>query len=175
MALRAGYYGIKKNVLSTISKLAGAKVIKTIGDGLKLTAAGKLSCDIDTDTMEFKAGKLAAKSTGFDFSTDEVNTGQKWIDGKDIFCKVLSNQILSIPGGATYFDISLSDLNIDTPVKADCIAPADGVIIPWVTDSFNSCIGVKYTKTAISFRGSGSARTVSGVNITLYYTKSASE
>lgn len=61
MALRAGYYGIKKNVLSAISGLSGAKIIKTIGDGLKLTAAGKLSCDIDSETMEFKSGKLSAK------------------------------------------------------------------------------------------------------------------
>ena len=64
MALRAGYYGIKKNVLAAISNLSGAKIIKSIGDGLKLTSAGKLSCDIDTDTMEFKAGKLSAKGKG---------------------------------------------------------------------------------------------------------------
>lgn len=61
MALRAGYYGIKKSVLAAISNLSGAKIIKSIGDGLKLTSAGKLSCDIDTDTMEFKSGKLSAK------------------------------------------------------------------------------------------------------------------
>lgn len=64
MALRAGYYGVKKNVVSAIAGLSGAKIIKTIGDGLKLTNAGKLSCDIDTDTMEFKAGKLSAKNSG---------------------------------------------------------------------------------------------------------------
>lgn len=62
MALRAGYYGIKKNVLAAISNLSGAKIIKSIGDGLKLTSAGKLSCDIDSETMEFKNGKLASKS-----------------------------------------------------------------------------------------------------------------
>ncbi len=64
MALRAGYYGVKKSVLAAISNLSGAKIIKSIGDGLKLTNAGKLSCDIDTDTMEFKAGKLSAKNLG---------------------------------------------------------------------------------------------------------------
>lgn len=180
MALRSGYYGLKNATVKAVQKLlsdtAGAKIIKTIGNGLKLTSAGTLSCDIDTDTMEFKNGKLAAKGTGgFDYSTDEVITGQKWIDGKDIYCKVLSNQSLSIPGGGTYFDISLTDLNIDTPVDVRCIAPAEGIVIPWVTDSLNSCCGVKYTKTAVSFRGAGSARTISGVNITLFYTKSASE
>lgn len=63
MALRAGYYGVKKSMLAKIASLAAAKIIKTIGDGLKLTSAGKLSCDIDTDTMEFKDHKLAAKSS----------------------------------------------------------------------------------------------------------------
>lgn len=68
MALRAGYIGIKKSLLNTIKGLSGAKIIKTIGNGLKLTAAGQLSADIDTDTMEFKAGKLSAKG-GFDLKT----------------------------------------------------------------------------------------------------------
>lgn len=66
MALRAGYYGVKKSILDAISGLSGAKIIKTIGDGLKLTAAGKLSCDIDTTTMEFKNGKLASKGSGME-------------------------------------------------------------------------------------------------------------
>lgn len=64
MALRAGYYGVKKSVLNVINGLSGAKIIKTIGDGLKLTAAGKLSCDIDSETMEFKNGKLSSKGSG---------------------------------------------------------------------------------------------------------------
>ena len=64
MALRAGYYGVKKSVLAALSNLSGAKIIKSIGDGLKLTSAGKLSCDIDTNTMEFKSGKLASKGGG---------------------------------------------------------------------------------------------------------------
>lgn len=64
MALRAGYYGVKKSILEAISRLSGAKIIKTIGDGLKLTTAGKLSCDIDSETMEFKNGKLSSKGSG---------------------------------------------------------------------------------------------------------------
>lgn len=64
MALRAGYHGVKKSLLAAISNLSGAKIIKSIGDGLKLTSAGKLSCDIDAETMEFKNGKLSSKNTG---------------------------------------------------------------------------------------------------------------
>lgn len=89
MALRAGYVGVKKSMLGVISSLAGAKVIKTIGDGLKLTSAGKLSVDINTETMEFKGGKLSAKTASADYDTDEVDTGAKWTDGKPIYRKVI--------------------------------------------------------------------------------------
>ena len=47
MALRAGYYGLKGSVKKALEKLAadmvGAKIIKTIGNGLNLTTAGKLN------------------------------------------------------------------------------------------------------------------------------------
>ena len=43
MALKAGYIGIKKSWLGLLNSLNGAKVIKTIGDGLSLTNKGKLS------------------------------------------------------------------------------------------------------------------------------------
>lgn len=71
MSLRAGYYGLKGTMSKVLEKLAkdtsGMKIIKSIGNGLKLSNAGALSADIDTDTMEFKGGKLAAKITsGYD-------------------------------------------------------------------------------------------------------------
>lgn len=90
MALRAGYYGIKKSLLDTITGLVGSKVIKSIGNGLALTDAGELSTDIDTNTMEYLNGKLAAKSVNWDFATENaVPTGQKWIDGKELYCRVV--------------------------------------------------------------------------------------
>ena len=65
MALRAGYYGLKNSVKRSLEKLAsdmsGVKIIKTIGDGLSLSDQGALAANIDTDTMEFKDHKLAAK------------------------------------------------------------------------------------------------------------------
>ena len=65
MALKAGYIGIKKSMLGLINSLASAKLIKTIGDGLKLTKAGTISVNIDSNTMEFVGGKLASKAQGF--------------------------------------------------------------------------------------------------------------
>lgn len=172
MALRAGYYGVKGNLLSVISKLGGAKIIKTIGDGLKLTTAGKLSCDIDAETMEFKNGKLAAKPTGYDFSTDEVDTGQKWIDGKSIYCKVIDDQSVTVPGGSTFGTIDLSSLNIDTPVRC-YVSSSDENVYPWVTDSASNTIGIKYSNSILGFRKSstGGSVTVNHIRAILWYTK----
>lgn len=108
MALRAGYYGIKKSVLRTIEGLAGSKLIKTIGNGLKLTNAGTLSVDIDSDTMEFKNGKLSVIDSGgsYDYSTSEFDTGQKWINGKSIYGIVKPN--LTLP-------VNSFSLNVEVP------------------------------------------------------------
>ena len=65
MALRAGYYGLKNSVKKALENLAAdiadAKIIKSVGDGLSLSAQGALAANIDSDTMEFKDHKLAAK------------------------------------------------------------------------------------------------------------------
>ena len=172
MALKAGYYGIKKSLFSVIESLSGAKVIKTIGNGLNLSNAGSLSCDIDTETMEFKNGKLASKGASFDFSTTEFDTGQKWIDGKSICGIVITQESVTVPGGATYGEISLSSLNIDTPVM--CYVSANNeIVFPWVTDSVNSTIGIKYTPSVLGFRKSstGGSATLSNVKAILFYTK----
>ena len=76
MALRAGYVGVKKSMLGLINSLTNAKIIKTIGDGLKLTSAGTMSVDIDTDTLEFDNGKLTAKSKGVLYDVSEEITSQ---------------------------------------------------------------------------------------------------
>ena len=44
MALKAGYYGVKKNVLDELNQLDGAKIIKSVGAGLNLSSQGALSC-----------------------------------------------------------------------------------------------------------------------------------
>ena len=61
MALKAGYKGVKKSFVDKLSALLTAKVIESIGNGLSLSEQGELAADIDTETMEFKTGKLAAK------------------------------------------------------------------------------------------------------------------
>lgn len=109
-------------MLGLINSLAAAKIIKTIGDGLKLTNAGKLSVDINPETMEFKSGKVSAKATSINYSTTEQNSGKKWIDGKDVYVKtlnitnptvgllddIIADQVISIEG---LFHYNLSGYN----------------------------------------------------------------
>lgn len=111
MALRAGYYGLKNSVKRTLEKLAsdmaGAKIIKSIGDGLSLSDQGSLAASIDPDTMEIKNHKLAAKvqSSGFDYSTTEFDTGMKWIDGKPVYGLVIEKTFSLTNTGTTSNDI----------------------------------------------------------------------
>lgn len=112
MALRAGYYGLKGSVKKTLEALAtsasGMKIIKTIGDGLNLTSAGKLNVTAATDSklggikvgegLSIDNGLLSCDITGIKFSTDEFDTGMKWIDDKPIYGKVLTGDSLPATG-----------------------------------------------------------------------------
>lgn len=62
MALRAGYYGIKNALLKKLQGLSDALVIKSIGVGLNLSAAGELSSSIVLPNI---------------FSGEEIDTGWK--------------------------------------------------------------------------------------------------
>lgn len=108
MALRAGYYGIKKTfkdaIESLIANMSDMVIIKSLDDALSLSDAGELSVDdastsgkgivqLDAEPAEdsgnaITSGAVFAALQGvgsYDYSTTEFNTGQKWIDGKDIF------------------------------------------------------------------------------------------
>lgn len=131
MALRAGYYGLKNSVKRTLEKLAsdmaGAKAIKNVGDGLSLSDQGALSANIDSDTMEFKNGKIASKSSSWNYSLSEVNTGQKWIDGKDIYLKTLYFENgVDIPASTGTITTTDDLSSIENVVDAIFIKPAAG-------------------------------------------------
>lgn len=88
MALKAGYKGLKKSAIDSLMALVGAKVIKSISSGLSLSdqgalsviknnglkfdSDGKLEVDLDTDTMEFKDGKVSAKAQGGTFAIEPL-------------------------------------------------------------------------------------------------------
>lgn len=100
MALRAGYYGIKNALLKKLQGLTDALVIKSIGEGLDLSAAGELS---------------NTSIGGVDYSTTEQNTGLKWYDGKDIYCKTFTADC----SGNISTSVSLADVNFESLVKAE--------------------------------------------------------
>lgn len=63
MALKAGYYGLKKSIADVLKKLAsdmsGAVIVKSVGDGLSISEEGELSSDgILLTSTEKKVGKL---------------------------------------------------------------------------------------------------------------------
>lgn len=71
-----------------------------VGDGLSVTEEGVLS----------------ANSQTWNYSTEEVNTGQKWIDGKDIYAKVI---VLTDPvnvNGNSWLE------NVDTISGESCVS-----------------------------------------------------
>ena len=169
MALRAGYVGIKKTMTGMIEKLSSAKIIKTIGNGLKLTSAGTLSCEIDSNTMEFKNGKLAAKATALDYSETEVDTGIKWIDGKTIYAKSYFKDS-SIPASNTSFD-TIADLDNLIDAKGSITIGGNTLSISFKA-SASGCFPQIMTGGNVTLSYTGS---VSKFNLTLYYTKTEQE
>ena len=96
MALRAGYYGLKNTVKKKLEKLAadtsGMKIIKTIGDGLNLTNAGKLNVTAAT------ADKLGGIKVG---SGLEIANGVLSATGSDLTSDLLYNTAAATSGEAT--------------------------------------------------------------------------
>lgn len=123
MALRSGYYGLKNSVKRTLEKLAsdmsGAKIIKTIGDGLSLSAQGALAANIDTDTMEFKDHKLAAKIPVINtYSKDTLYTSDVYADAIPFTFPEGSDlddydQIMIIYGGISDKMVLVYTINVD--------------------------------------------------------------
>lgn len=141
MALKAGYIGIKKSMLGLINSLASAKLIKSFGDGLNLTSAGKLNITAATaskiggvkigEGLEINGqGVLNCTVTGgFDYSSNEFDTGQKWIDGRTIY-------------GKTF--------HIDTPTNnGELMQLAAGDLIIKVEGAFDFSSGTSVTRRAL--------------------------
>ena len=171
MALRAGYYGIKNALLKKLEGLTNAVVIKSIGEGLDLSAAGELS---NTSTG------------GLDYSTTEQDTGLKWYDGSGIFVKTISSDITNISTSINH-EITNLDKVIDIKAIAELVSASSGKsafnamriaigsggssVEPTYSNIVNSI-----TDTAIDIRvGSQVVNTANyskvTVYVTLYYTK----
>lgn len=162
MALRAGYYGVKRKLLDNIAKFADAVVIKSVGTGLNLSDEGALTCTVDP-------------STGLiDYSTTEQDTGMKWIDGKPVYQRSF-NLESSVSGTKI-----LEGVETVVAVYGDCSisgqASAQGYQIPFYNSSSYNLNLNRRDAAASSYQVGDlivEAAGVSSAHITVLYTKIA--
>ena len=114
MALRSGYYGLKNATKKILEKLAvdtaGMKIIKSFGDGLSLSNAGKLSVTAGSASKigGFKVGSGLSVNDGVlsalggdDYSTlDEQLIGT--FEGKDLYRKMWELSSVNLVAGTWY-------------------------------------------------------------------------
>ena len=149
MALRAGYYGLKNTVKNKLEKLAadtsGMKIIKTIGDGLNLTNAGKLNVTAATDSKlgGFKVGSglsiedgvlsaVGGTSWKYDVSGTPYNAGT-YIDSNGVEHDVKEVVITKASLVAGWNTIDTTDLSIDRVLEATAILRTGATNGDWFT------------------------------------------
>ena len=137
MALRAGYYGLKNTVKKKLEKLAadtaGMKIIKTIGDGLNLTNAGKLNVTAATASkiggvkvgsgLSIADGVLSAEggtSWKYDISGTPYDAGT-YIDSNGVEHNVKEVIITKASLAAGWNTIDTTGLSIDRVLEASAI------------------------------------------------------
>lgn len=152
MALKAGYYGLKSAIKRKLEKLAadseGMLVIKSLGDGLNLTDQGELDITI---------------TGSFDYSTTEFDTGQKWIDGKEIYGKVLTGVTVGYGSYGTAVD---TGVKIDKIIDMFSPTPnGDGAVIDHLM------YGLPSTTTTTSIGFASTVTTLSNADVIILYTK----
>lgn len=129
MALKAGYYGVKKNVLDNLEQLDGAKIIKSIGAGLNFSDAGQLSCKSAT-----------ANQAGIAKSTDYI--------GKDVtitapLLKTLDSDTGAVSGLSVTYDNEPGDASSTNLISSKGVYDAfkDFIKIETTTDSVTIAAG----------------------------------
>lgn len=163
--------------IPSMNELDG-KVDKVPGKGLSTndyTDADKAIVDgveSDIEALQEQVDELAeevAEIMPFDYSTTEKKTGQKWIDGKDIYCKVV--EFGTLPNNTTKSVSSgLSNVNI---IKIDTITYGSNafVTIPYLSASTNNKIEISYNSDNTISIIDNADFSAHSAYITLYYTK----
>lgn len=114
-----------------------------------------------------------AVADSLSYSTNEVKTGGKWIDGKPIYRKVVDFGALP---NATIKGVSFDNINVDTFVKIEGVAMSSNnaaITIPFVDDSSAiQSISIFANGTSVSIStGSVNRSDYTKCYITLEYTK----
>lgn len=113
MALRAGYYGVKIGVLRSLNAL-GKLGIKKLGSMFNVSNTGELTVRNATKTIPGIV-KLEDITGGVDYSTNEQNTGVKWVDGKTIYQKTF---LVDCTGNVST-TVNLSELSFNELINID--------------------------------------------------------
>lgn len=185
MALKAGYIGIKKSMLGLINSLASAKLIKSFGDGLNLTSAGKLNMTAATaskiggvkvgEGLAIEDGVLNCTVTGgFDYSTDEFDTGQKWTDGRTIYGKTF--HIATPTNNGELMQLSEGDLIINIAGSFDFTAGGNAITrraLPmYFSDSLSFAVQEDMSTYKVFTLISATNR-ASNMDVTIFYVKAS--
>lgn len=108
-----------------------------------------------------------------DYSTSEINTGAKWIDGSAIYKKTVSTGTLP-DTNASWTQHGIS--NMSKVIKAEGYA-TDGTTfhpLPYANTASNGSVAVQVTSTNIMLSTTSDQSAYTESYITLYYTKSSS-
>lgn len=124
----AGFYGVLNGI--TVIKTGGVCDWSSIslqvhlrpGDTVILKGkrsnsalSATVEIDISTPTVEYVTDKLYAIEPNY--STTEVNTGKKWIDGKTIYRKVLALSSSLSFAGTTWNNTNIDMTGVDTLIN----------------------------------------------------------
>ena len=99
----------------------------SVGTKLNANAVKTTNTTSDTDTYScsYVNNQLSGKQPLVNYSTSEVDTGVKWIDGKTIYRKVIETNLTTNQTQKTYSLSSLGLNNISTLVECYSISQSD--------------------------------------------------
>ena len=172
-------------ILARVKKRAGATAISSndITDLRKMTTLpngrinnANLISDGTIESKNIKDGsilpqKLSSISRG-DYSTDEIDTGRKWINGKNIFCKTFSMGGLGV---ATTVKKPHNISNLDMVIRIQGIAKENSIgatiNLPHAADQQSYMVTVYADNTNVNIQTYADQSGYVQSYVTLWYTK----
>lgn len=172
-------------ILARVKKRAGATAISSndITDLRKMTTLpngrinnANLISDGTIESKNIKDGsilpqKLSSISRG-DYSTDEIDTGRKWINGKNIFCKTFSMGGLGV---ATTVKKPHNISNLDMVIRIQGIAKENSIgatiNLPHAADQQPYMVTVYADNTNVNIQTYADQSGYVQSYVTLWYTK----
>lgn len=155
------------------------KYLKSDGSWSTIPASGSTITMSSTDPGEGSAlaannyiGVYGGEPIILDYSTNEVDTGAKWVDGNAIYKKTINFGTLP---NATQKDVSHGISSLSTIIKIEGFATDSSatINIPTASNSANSNIDIWVSSTNVSISTANDMSGYTTCYITLYYTKSS--